>query len=46
MLCSLSGDKMVERKLEDRFDKKNWREIHDILRVQGFNWLTVKIAAG
>jgi hypothetical protein len=20
-------------------DKKEWREIHDILRVQGFNWL-------
>jgi hypothetical protein len=20
-------------------DKKDWREIHDILRVQGFNWL-------
>jgi len=21
------------------FDKKDWCEIHDILRVQGFNWL-------
>jgi hypothetical protein len=21
-------------------DKKDWREIHDILRVQGFNWLS------
>jgi G3E family GTPase len=20
-------------------DKKEWREVHDILRVQGFNWL-------
>jgi hypothetical protein len=20
-------------------DKKDWREIHDILRAQGFNWL-------
>jgi hypothetical protein len=20
-------------------DKRDWREIHDILRVQGFNWL-------
>ena len=20
-------------------DKKDWREIHDILRVKGFNWL-------
>ncbi|MEW6603950.1 MAG: hypothetical protein AB1351_04590 [Thermoproteota archaeon] len=20
-------------------EKKEWREIHDILRVQGFNWL-------
>ncbi|MEW6603951.1 MAG: hypothetical protein AB1351_04595 [Thermoproteota archaeon] len=20
-------------------EKKGWREIHDILRVQGFNWL-------
>jgi hypothetical protein len=22
-----------------RKEKKEWREIHDILRVQGFNWL-------
>jgi hypothetical protein len=20
-------------------DKKDWRKIHDILRLQGFNWL-------
>jgi hypothetical protein len=27
-------------------DKKDWREIHDILRVQGFSWLMAKKAAG
>jgi hypothetical protein len=35
----------LDRELCDRetimwwLDKKDWREIHDILRVQGFNWL-------
>jgi hypothetical protein len=27
-------------------DKKDWREIHDILGVQGFNWLGNGIVAG
>ncbi|HEX2014761.1 MAG TPA: hypothetical protein VLA68_06000 [Nitrososphaera sp.] len=26
-------------KQESWLDKKEWRETHDIFRVQGFNWL-------
>jgi len=29
----------IKMKPKEWLDKKDWREIHDILRVQGFNWL-------
>lgn len=29
----------IKIKARTWLDKKDWREIHDILRVQGFNWL-------
>ncbi|MGI0014590.1 MAG: hypothetical protein ACREBU_14285 [Nitrososphaera sp.] len=29
----------VKVKQRPWLDKKDWREIHDILRIQGYNWL-------
>jgi hypothetical protein len=35
----LNESDCVKIKPKGWLDKKDWREIHDILRVQGFNWL-------
>lgn len=35
----LSESDCVKVKPNTWLDKKEWREIHDILGVQGFNWL-------
>jgi hypothetical protein len=35
----LNESDCVKVKPKTWLDQKDWREIHDILRVQGFNWL-------
>ena len=35
----LNESDCIKIKPKSWMDKKEWREIHDILRVQGFNWL-------
>jgi hypothetical protein len=39
MLIILNEKDCIKIKARTWLDKKDWREIHDILRVQGFNWL-------
>ena len=38
-LTILNEKDCIKMKPKEWLDKKDWREIHDILRVQGFNWL-------
>lgn len=36
----LNENDCIKVKPKAWLDKRDWHEIHDILRVQGFNWLS------
>ena len=36
----LNENDFIKVKPKAWLDKRDWHEIHDILRVQGFNWLS------